>query len=440
MKVSLEKQGINVVQIGLELEPEKAVKAYEMACRQLSHKVNIPGFRKGKAPKNIIEKTLGIEYIKQEALERLVPELLGKVIADEKLDVINEPEIDSYKFELGEPLTLQAKIEVRPEVKLGQYQGVQVNVPEAAMPEDALERALKRVAESKSGLSEIASRPIAMGDTVVLDFECHVNDKLVEGGKAEGLILEMKEGNFLEGFCEQLVGKEPGNSCQVLAKFPAEYRNQELAGKDAKFNCEIRGIRERQVPDINDELAKSVGAQSLDELKEMLQSRMDEEIKQENEARRQRAVVDAVINNAQVEIPDSMIEREKALLMRSLRQMVEQNGQSWEDFQQEPEYEQISRTKQEEARNRVLTSLVLGAIVRAEAMNVAEEEMAPYLAELAGRYNVPLERVDREDVRRQVMEEILTQKVVEYLVGRSEIRYLKDEKVDNLSAAGASGV
>ncbi len=429
MKVSLERQGINVVQLGLELETEKATKAYEVACRQLSHKVNIPGFRKGKAPRNIIEKTLGVDYIKREALERLVPELLSKVILDENLDVITEPEIDECKFELGQPLMLQARLEVRPEVTLGQYQGIQVAVPEAEMPADALDRALKSIAESKASLKEVDSRKVAMGDTVVLDFECWVGGKLVEGGKAEGLILEMKEGNFLPTFCDQLVGKEPSTNCEVKATFPAEYRNKELAGKDAEFKVDIRGIRERFVPDINDELAKSVGAESLGDLKDMLKARMDEEIRQENEARSQRAVVDGIIANAKVEIPDTMVERERELLIGSLRQMVEQNGQSWEQFQQEPEYEQISGAKRDEAKQRVLTSLVLGAIVRAEKMTVGDEEMAPYLAEVAARYNVPIERViGRDDIRRQVMEELLTQKVVEYLVGQAEVRFIKDER------------
>ncbi len=429
MKVSLERQGINVVQLGLELETDKAIKAYEVACRQLSHKVNIPGFRKGKAPRNIIEKTLGIDYIKREALDRLVPELLSKVILDENLDVITEPEIDECKFELGQPLMLQARLEVRPEVTLGQYQGIQVNVPAAEMPEDALDRALKSIAESKASLKEVDSRKVAIGDTVVLDFECWVNGKLVEGGKAEGLILEMKEGNFLPNFCEQLVGKEPGTNCDVNATFPAEYRNKELAGKDAQFKVDIRGIRERFVPDINDELAKVVGAESLGDLKDMLKARMDEEIRQENEARSQRAVVDGIIANAQVEIPETMVERERELLMGSLRQMVEQNGQSWEQFQQEPEYEQIGGAKRDEAKQRVLTSLVLGAIVRAEKMSVGDEEMAPYLAEVAARYNVPIERViGREDIRRQVMEELLTQKVVEYLVGQANVQFIKDER------------
>src|SRR5438876_70911 len=135
MKVSLEREGNNVVHIGVELEPDKAMKAYEVACRQLSHKINIPGFRKGKAPRNIIEKTVGVDYIKREALEQLVPELLGKAIVDENLDVITEPEIDSCDFELGSPLKLTAKFEVRPEVKLGNYEGLKVSVPEAALPD-----------------------------------------------------------------------------------------------------------------------------------------------------------------------------------------------------------------------------------------------------------------------------------------------------------------
>ena len=432
MKVSLEKQGINIVQLGLELEPEKALKAYEMACRQLSHKVDIPGFRRGKAPRTILEKRLGVDYIKQEALEHLVPELLGKVIVDENLDVITEPEIDECKFELGSPLKLHAKIEVRPAVELGQYQGVEVSVPQAVVPEDALERALESVAATKSTLAEVANRKIGMGDTVILDFECSVDGKPVEGGKAEGFLLEMKEGYFLDGFCEQLVDKEPGNTCDVKASFPAEYRNKELSGQEATFKVEIRGLRERRVPDVNDELAKAIGAESLDELKTMLTARLDEEVRQENEARLQRAVVDKVINNATVEIPDTMVDREQTLLMNSMRQMIEKNGGTWEEFQADAYYEKITAEKREESRQRVRTSLVLGAIVRAEQMTVNAEEMSPYLADLAARYNVPVERVmTREDVRRQVMEELLTHKVVEYLVSQAAATLVEDKATEH---------
>jgi trigger factor len=428
MKVSLEKEGNNVVHLGVELEPDKAMKAYEVACRSLSHKINIPGFRKGKAPRNIIEKTVGVDYIKKEALESLVPELLGRAIVDENLDVITEPEIDSCDFELGSPLKLTAKFEIRPEVKLGDYVGVKVDVPEAAMPTDAVQRALNNIAESKASLQEVEKRAVKMGDTVVMDFECFVDDKLVEGGKAEGLILEMKEGNFLEGFCEQVIGKQPDTSTEVNVKFPDEYRNKELAGKDAHFKVDIKGIRERVIPDINDELAASLGQESLGRLTELVEQRLSEEVQQENGSRVQRAVVDAVIGNAQVDIPETMVEREFSLLLDQFRQIVEQNGQTWDAFQDAPEFENIRNAKREEARQRVLTSLVLGAIVRAEKMSVTDEEMAPYLAELAGRYNVPIERVARnEEARRQVMEEILTQKVVEYLVSHAEVNFVPDQ-------------
>lgn len=436
MKVNLEREGTNVVKLGVEVEPERAKKAYEQVCRALSHRVKIPGFRPGKAPRNMIEKTVGIETIKREALEHLVPEILGRVIMDEKLDVITEPQIDSWKFELGEPLHLSARFEVRPDVTLGEYKSVAAKVEQAQLDEDAMDRALSSIADAKGSLQTITGRPIKLGDTALMDFECFVDDKLVEGGKAEGLLLEIKEGNFLEGFCEQLVGKEAGSQTEVTAKFPENYRNTELASKDARFKVEVREIRERQVPEINDDLAKSVNQESLESLKEALRQRLDEEVQTENETRMQRAVVDAVVANAKVDIPDSMIDREANLLLAHMRRYVEQSGQSWDGFVQSENYEAVYKEKREEARQRVLTSLVLGAVVRAENMTITEEESSPYLAELIARYNLPIEQIAHnedlrrafDELRRQAMEEALTRKVVDFLTGQANIEYVPEEK------------
>jgi trigger factor len=427
MKVTLDREGKNLVRMGLELESEKALKAYEMACRSLSHQVNIPGFRRGKAPRNIIEKTLGVDYIKREALEKLVPELLSRAIMDESLDVITEPEIDSCEFELGSPLKLNAKFEIRPEVSLGQYAGVSVTVPEATLPVDSMERALASIAESKASLKAATSRPVAKGDTVLLDFECFVNDQLVEGGKADGLVLEVKEGTFIEGFCDQLIGKEPGQQFEVKVKFPEEYRNKELANKDAVFKVDLTELRERVIPELNDELAVSIGQPSLQTLKDALQERLGEEVRQENEMRAQRAVVEAVVNAATVDIPQTMVERERDLLLQQVRKYLEQNNQSWDQFEQSPDFEQVRENKLEEARQRVLTSLVLGAVVRAEKMSVDDDEIAPYLAEIVARYDLAAEQVARnEELRRQVMEEVLTNKVVQFLVGKANIQYVPE--------------
>lgn len=436
MKTSLEKEGTNVVKLEVEVEADRAKKAYEQVCRALSHRVRIPGFRPGKAPRNMIEKQVGVDMIKREALEHLVPEVLGKIISDEKLDVITEPQIESYNFELGEPLTLSARLEVRPEVTLGEYKNLNVKVEQAELDDEAMNRALTSIAESKASLQTISNRPIKMGDTVLMDFECYVDDKLVEGGKAEGLLLEIKEGNFLEGFCEQLVGKEPGQQSEIRARFPENYRNTELAGKDGLFKIDIREIRERFVPEINDDLAKSINQESLDSLKEALKQRLDEEVKNENETRMQRAIVDAVVANAQVDIPDSMIDRECNLLLQHLRSFVEQSGQSWESFVQSPNYEGIYKEKRDEARQRVLTSLVLGAVVRAENMTITEEETSPYLAELIARYNLPIEQIAHNEelrnavmqLRRQAMEEALTRKVVDFLTGQANVEYVPEAK------------
>ncbi len=434
MKKTLEREGNNVVKVGVEIEAEKAMKAYEVACRQVSHKLNIPGFRRGKAPRKVVENSVGVDYLKREALENLVPEVLGQVIMDEKLDIITEPQLESYEFNLGEPLRLNASFEVRPEVKLGNYRGLQVEVPEAKLPEDALDRALKSLAEARSTLKTVDPRAVAMGDTLLMDFECSHDGKLVDGGKAEGLLLEMKEGNFLPGFCEQLVGKEPDQECEVKATFPETYRNAELAGKEADFKVNIKEVRTRVLPEIDDEFAKGMGQESLDTLKSALNERMEAEIKSENEARSQKSVVDKVVECAEVQIPDSMVTRECNLLIQQIKRSLEERGQSWEAFVNSKEYPEIYLEKKNEAQTRVLTSLVLGAVVRAENMTVAEEEAAPYLAELVSRYNLPVERIRQDEnirrffegLSRQAMEEALTRKVVDFLLAQSEINFVPE--------------
>ncbi len=434
MKKTLEKEGNNVVKVGVEIEAAKAMKAYDVACRQVSHRLNIPGFRRGKAPRNIVERAVGVDYLKREALENLVPEVFGQVIQEEKLDIITEPQLESYDFELGQPLRLNASFEVRPEVKLGNYRGLKIEVPEAKLPEDSLERAIKSLAEARSTLQTVDPRPAVLGDTLLLDFECFSDGKLVEGGKAEGLLLELKEGNFLPGFCEQLVGQEPGKDCEVNAKFPDTYRNSELAGKDANFKVQIKELRTRVLPEVDEEFAKSIGQESLESLKKALTDRMEAEIKAENEARSQKQAVDAVVAAAEVPIPDSMIDRECNLLIQHMKRMVEDRGQSWEAFVNAKEYPEMYMEKKAEAKQRVLTSLVLGAVVRAESLTVSEEEAAPYLAELVSRYNVPVERIRQDEqvrrafetLSRQAMEEALTRKVVDFILAQSEINFVPE--------------
>ncbi|MBX9691171.1 MAG: trigger factor [Cyanobacteria bacterium] len=433
MKVTLDREGKNIVRIGLELEAEKASRAYEITCRELSHRVEIPGFRKGKAPRNIIEKRFGRDIIKQEALERLIPELLQQVITDKSLDIITSPEIEECKFELGEPLTLQAKFEVRPDVELGNYRGIKVNVPEAKLPDDAMDMALKNIAEQRASLTPIEGREVETGDHVLLDFECFVDDELVEGGKAEGLSLEVKEGAFLPGFSEQLVGKKPGEEFEVNVTFPEDYRNAKLAGKPSVFKVILKELRQKTIPTLDDELAKSLGQESLDDLKRAIEARMQMEIDQENRARSQRLVVEEIVKTSNVDIPDTMIEREHDLLMRQLKNYVEQNGQDWVEYEKSDEFKRLRSGQHEEAKQRVLHSLVLGAIVRKEDMVVLEEEVAPMVAAIAEHNQIPHERLPElwrdEFLMRQVTEDILTNKVVDFLVENAEVTYVPEESV-----------
>lgn len=431
MKVTLDKEGKNVVRVGVELEAEKASRAYEITCRELSQQVEIPGFRKGKAPRNIIEKRFGRELIKKEALEKLIPELLQQVIVDKNLDIITNPEIEDFKFELGEPFTLTAKFEVRPDVKLGLYRGVKVDVRQAVLQEGAVDRALQGLAEQKASLSPIEGREAQLGDHVLLDFECLVDNQPVEGGRAEGLTLEVKEGQFLPGFCDQLVGKKPGDKFEVNVTFPEEYRNKNLAGKPAVFKVDLKELRQRVVPDINDELAEVYGHESLDALTATIKERLDEEVDMENHARAQKHVVEAVVAQAEVDIPETMIQREHELLMQQVKHDVERVGQVFDEFKKNEQFEEIESSKKEEARQRVLHSLVLGAVVREESIGALEEEVLHYLAQIAVENKIPPEKYHemRQDeyLMRQVTEELLTNKVVNFLVDSAELNYVKDD-------------
>lgn len=431
MKVTLEREGKNVVKLEIELEAERVTRAYEMACRQLSNQYRIPGFRPGKAPRMILEKTIGEDNIKNEALQRLVPEVITEALIKENLDVITAPEYSNVDFKLGQPLKLQAKFEVRPEVKLGNYKEIEVNVPEVTMPADAMERALANVAETRSSLAPVEGRASEMGDTCVVNFDCTVDGAPMDGGKAESFVLELKEGSFLPGFCEQIAGHNKGDKFDVKANFPDNYRRKDVAGKEGIFAIELKEIRRKFVPDINDELAVAIGHESLETLKESIRQELDEVVKQENESRAQRMVVEAASRCAEVDIPETMIEREKELLVNQMKEYMESQGQSYEEAAALPEFATLTESKLEEARQRVLTSLVLGAIVREEKISVSDEEMGPYFAELAMRYNLRPDQFEafasNEEMRRRVAEEVLTGKVVELLVSTAKINYVPDD-------------
>jgi len=312
-----------------------------------------------------------------------------------------------------------------------------VVVPKAELPADARQRAMAGIAESKAILKKITDRPLKMGDSAVIDFECFVEGKLVDGGKSEGLVLEMKPGNFLAGFCEQLEGKEPDTRSEIKVAFPDNYRNKELAGKEGTFHVDLKGIRQRCLPDIDDALAVDVGFASAAELEEAVSKRLEAQMEEENRGRLQRAVVDKAIANAVVDIPDSMIDREHHLMLANLKKLVEENGQSFEEYRQTEEFHKVSETKRAEAEQRVRTSLVLGAIVRAENLMVSADEIDAQLEEMAASYKVPVERLaGNEALRRQVTEELLTQAVVDFLLADASCEFMKGQEIFEEAESG----
>lgn len=432
MKVNVEKQENNIVQLNIEIEPEVAAQEYNKACRKIGERVSIPGFRKGKAPRSKIENYVGVERIQKDALDRLLPNVLADTISEHQFDIASEPVVESYKFVLGEPLTVVAKVELKPEVKLNEYKGMKVEVPAFKNPEDAVEKELKALSDRFATLHTVIDRPTTESDLVVIDFLGTVDGEPIKGGAAKNHQLDLAHSNFIKGFAEQLVGKNIGEEFTIKVTFPEDYHDAALSGKEAEFQVKINEIKEKSIPEIDDELAKKVGPfQSLAELKADLQSYLEKTEKTENDTRAEKAVVSKIIDQAQVEVPDSMVNREAKVLMEEVQARVKSQGLSWEQFLDSQGHENIWNSLREEAGKRVKSSLVLGAIAKAENIQLTDEDFMTRIKELATVYNTDEKAIFKQisqnpGFAQAISQQIMGQKIVKFLVENNDVQYIED--------------
>ncbi len=282
VKVTLEKKEKNQVLLEVEVETQRFEAAYDKAYKKVAQQVNIPGFRKGKAPRPVVERHVGPEYLKQEALEVLIPEVYSSAVEQEKLEPIAEPRFELVKAEKNEPVVFKATVEVRPEVKLGQYTEIEIGHPAAAVTEEQVTERIDAIRRSRAQL-ETVERAVEMGDTATVDFTGTIDGVAFEGGSAQDYPVEVAEGRFIPGFVEAMVGMKAGETKVADLKFPEDYPTTDLAGKDVKFEIAVKEVKHRALPELNDELAKTVGADSVDGLK----SRIREQLSQEGEENRE---------------------------------------------------------------------------------------------------------------------------------------------------------
>ena len=445
MKVEVEKQDEqHLAKINLEIPADQANQEYNKAWKRLGQRLNIPGFRRGKAPRNIVEKTVGVDRIKQEAMDRLFPHLFADAISEHQLDIVAPPQIESLKFDLAEGIAVKATVELRPEAKLPELANIKVDVPEYKLPADAEEKELHAIVERLTTLEPVIDRASEKTDIVNIDFTGSVNGEAIKGGAAKNYRLDLTDNNFIEGFADQLVGHRIGEEFSINVTFPANYHDNTLAGKPAEFKVKINDISKKVVPELTDEVAKKVGPfETVEQMKEEVRNLLKQSEDQENTFRKQKAVVDFLLENAQVEIPEAMVSREAKLLMDEVQQRLKSQGLSWEKFLDSEGHDSTWENLRQEAQKRIKTSLVFGAIAKQEALQVNEDEFSSMVSQMAAMRGIDEKQVMRQlgnnfSAAQALSDQILSQKIVDFLVERAEFNYVPEESAEKPKATDAS--
>lgn len=394
MSVKWEKEeGTNNGKLTFEIEPAKIKEGLDTAFNRVKKTLNVPGFRKGKVPRQIFNKMFGEESLYQDALNAVLPEAYANAVAESNIKPVAQPEIDVESMEKDSTWVLTAKVTVEPEVKLGQYKDLEVKAQSTEVTEKEVDAEIKKLQEQQAELVLKEDQPAAEGDTVVIDFEGKVDGVAFDGGKGENYSLELGSNTFIPGFEEQLVGHKAGDTVEVNVTFPEEYHAEDLKGKDAVFETTIHEVKTKELPELDDEFAKDVDEEvdTLVELKAKTRERL--EAQKQNAAKEaiQEEVIDKAVENAEIgEIPGAMIEEDVHRQMDQYLAGLQQQGISADMYYKLTGSSEEDLHKQFEsgAQKRVKTNLVLEAIVAAEDIKASEEEIDAEIKELATQYGM----------------------------------------------------
>ncbi|EKN65014.1 trigger factor [Neobacillus bataviensis LMG 21833] len=397
MTVKWEKLEGNRGVLTVEVSADQVSKGLDAAFQKVVKQVNVPGFRKGKMPRGMFEKRFGVESLYQDALDILLPEAYGSAIDETGIEPIDRPDIDIEQMEKGKDLIFKATVQVKPEVKLGEYKGLEVEALDATVTDEDVANELKTLQERQAELVVKEEGTAENGDTVVLDFEGFVDGEAFEGGKAENHSLELGSNSFIPGFEEQLVGIATGESKDVEVTFPEEYHAAELAGKPATFKVTVHEIKGKELPALDDEFAKDVDeeVETLDALKEKIRTRLEDSKKHEAEHHLRDTVVEKAAENAEVEVPEVMVTNEVNRMLQEFEQRLQMQGMNLELYFQFSGQDENALREQmkEEAQNRVKVNLTLEAIANAENLEVSEDDVNAELEKMAGTYNMPVDTI-----------------------------------------------
>jgi trigger factor len=399
MKVTAENGENQQVTLTIEVEAAEVSKAVERAAKRLANRVNIPGFRKGKAPRKIVERNVGMDALLQEAFDLIAPKAFSDALDDQKIDPVTRPNIDIVTLEEGKNLIFKATVTPRPEVKLGDYKGLKVEKAAAEVSDEDVEKQLKNFQDRQGKMVEAPEgAAVENGDFTTLDFEGFVDGEAFEGGKGQDYPLQIGSGSFIPGFEEQLVGAKVGEEKEVKVKFPEEYHSAELAGKDAMFKCTVRSIKHKELPEIDDELAKKVSTfQTLDELKADIRKNLLENAEKKAENDQKTAVIEQATENITVDIPAVMIDNRVTSMIQEMAMRLEQQGMKLEQYLQYAgtDIAKIREDYRETAEKNVKTDLMLEEVAKAEDIKVEAKDLDAEVAGMAAAYGATPQQVQK---------------------------------------------
>lgn len=435
MKSNVEKIDKNRVVLEVEVESEEFEKAVQKAYKKLVRKVNIPGFRKGKAPRKVLETYIGEGSLYSEAADIIIPEAYYNAVQETKIEPINQPEVEITQLGNGKPFIFKATVEVKPEVKLGQYKGLAIEKKEYPVTDQDVEDYLKNLQERYARLVSKESGTVEKGDIALIDFEGFVDGEAFPGGKGENYSLEIGSNTFIPGFEDQLVGMSIDEEKEINVTFPEDYHSEELAGKPAIFKVKVKGIKVKEYSPLDDEFAKDVSEfETLEELKNDIRNKLKEAAENRSLSEVKIAVINKAAENAEVEIPEIMIESKIASYVNEMAQRLAQQGLKFEHYL---EYsgqtmEQIKETFKPQAKKEVKNDLVIEAIAKAENIIATEEEVDKEIEKMAKYYNHEagkLKEMFAAQGNLPALEaSIQLDKAVDFLVSEAKIEIVSDGK------------
>ncbi|MDR9401902.1 MAG: trigger factor [Halothece sp. Uz-M2-17] len=452
MKVTQEKLPDSQVALEIEIPAEETKKAYEKVIKDLTRSANIPGFRKGKVPRQVLVQRFGKERLKAAAIEELLQPSIDQAIEQEKIEVLGNYQLrSSYEdltqhYKPGEPLTFSASVDVPPEVQLGDYKTLKVQAEEVKPNPEQVENYLQEKREQEATLVPVEDRPAQMGDTTVIDYEGRLEEsgELIEGAQAEDFELELAEGKFIEGMVEGIVGMNSGETKEISVTFPEGYAREDLAGKTAKFTVTLKELKAKELPELDDEFAEDVGEHStIAEWREALSKQYEEQAQEQTKSNIEEAIVNALIEQTEMELPETMIEQELQTIITQSMMQLAQYGIDPRQMLNEEAVKQMKQRSRPDAIARLKQNLILQEISKQEELNPSEEELKNKADEVRQELDEQEQEYDEERLQQYVEEDLRQEKTLAWLREQAEVELVPEgslQKEDEVAEAAAEAV